>query len=121
MKEVPILVQAVGDVTVVDLRSASILDGMAIEEVGKSLFELVDEQARRKIVLDFSQVRLLSSMMLGVLVRLQKRAEGIKGRIVLCGLRPDLMKVFKITRLNKLFEFYKDENAALNSFDVYIG
>jgi len=120
MKDVQLLVQTVGDVTVVDLGSSSLLEGPAIEALGKRLFELVDEQARRKVIVDFSQVRLLSSMMLGVLVRLQKRAEGIKGRIVLCGLRPDLMKVFKITQLHKLFDFYKDENEALNSFDVYM-
>ena len=120
MKDVPLLVQTIADVTVVDQHSASILDGIAIEALGKHLFALVDEQARRKIVVDFSQVKLLSSMMLGVLVRLQKRAETINGRVVLCGLRPDLMKVFKITQLHKLFQFCKDENEAMNSFDVYM-
>ncbi|MHC4717143.1 MAG: STAS domain-containing protein [Planctomycetota bacterium] len=121
MKDVEMVVQTIGDVTVVDLTSSSILDGLTIQSVGEKLFELVDEQARRKIILDFSEVRLLSSMMLGVLVRLQRRVEGIKGRLVLCGLRPDLMRVFKITQLHKLFEFYRNENEALNSFDVYIG
>jgi len=120
MKDLQLLVQTIGDVTIVDLGSSSILDGIAIEALGRRLFELVDEQARRKIILDFSQVKLLSSMMLGVLVRLQKRADGIRGRVVLCGLRPELMRVFKITQLHKLFQFYKDENEALNSFDVYM-
>ncbi|KKL57020.1 hypothetical protein LCGC14_2239560, partial [marine sediment metagenome] len=80
----------------------------------------VDEQAQRKLLLDFSRVKFLSSAMLGVLISLQKRSAGIKGRVVICGLRPELHKVFKITRLDKLFDFYDNETEALGSFGVYL-
>jgi len=59
-------------------------------------------------------------MILGVLIRLRKRAEAIHGRVVICGLRPELHKVFKISKLDRLFDFYSNEEEALKSFDVYM-
>ena len=120
MAEAQLVVQTLGDVVVVDLGSTTVLDAPTIEAVGKRLYELVDKQAQRKIILDFSQVRFLSSMILGVLIRLRKRAEAIHGRVVICGLRPELHKVFKISKLDRLFEFYSNEEEALKSFDVYM-
>lgn len=119
MGEADLIVQNISGVTVANLGGSSILDGQTIESLSRKLFDLVDNQAHRKILLDFSQVKFLSSMMLGVLIRLQKRAAGINGRIAIYGLRPDLMKIFQITRLDKLFDFYDDEEKALNSFGVF--
>ena len=118
MTEVELVVQSIGDVVVVNLGSSAILDGITVEAVARRLFELVDQQARRKILLDFSQVKFLSSSMLGVLIRLQKRSGAIKGRVVICGLRPELHKVFKITRLDKVLEFADTEETALKMLNV---
>jgi anti-sigma B factor antagonist len=119
MTEVRLVVQKIGGVVVVTLGGSSILEAAAIDALGRRLFELVDEQAHRKILLDFTQVKFLSSTMLGVLIRLQKRLQAINGRLAIYGLRPELHKVFKITRLEKLFNFYDNEQDALNSFGTY--
>lgn len=113
-----LVVQNIGDVVVVNFGDTAILDGLTIDAITRSLLDLVDNQARRKILLDFSRVRFLSSSMLGVLIRLQKRIGAINGRLAILGLRPELHKVFKITRLDKLFNFYNDEQDALNSFNA---
>lgn len=114
-----LLVSQFQGVTVVNFRNTSILDGAAVEAIRKDLYALVDEQARRKLVLDFMEVKFLSSAMLGVLVDLHKRSRQIGGRIVTCGLRPELYKVCKIMNLDKLLEFAENEEKALNSFDVF--
>jgi len=119
MSELQLVVQNLGDVVVVNLSGPTILDGSTVDALGEELFKLVDEQARRKILLDFTRVKFLSSAILGVLIRLQKRVASIKGRMALLGLRPDLHKVFKISKLDRLFEFFDNEQDALNSFDVY--
>jgi anti-anti-sigma factor len=119
MTEARLLVQNIGGVAVVDLSDAAILDGPTIQAIAQRLYALVDEQAQRKIVLVFSQVKFLSSTMLGVLIAMRKKADGIKGRVAICGLRPELRKVFRITRTEKLFEFYDAEEPALNSYGVY--
>jgi anti-anti-sigma factor len=111
-----LLVQGIGDVTIVNFIDASILDMAHIQKVADELYSLVDEKDRRKIVLDFSAVRFLSSQMLGVLLTLQKKLQALKGKMAFCGIKPELKKVFQITALDKLFEFYPDETKALNAF-----
>ena len=111
-----LIISRVEDVTVVALRVPSLLEESAIAEIGKSLFAIVDEQACRKLVVDFRSVNALSSQMLGVLVSLYKKAAAIKGKVVLVGLRPGLMKVFQITSLDKIMHFAADESAAMREF-----
>ncbi len=116
MAEPQLLVQNIGGVTVVNFSVGAILDEPTIESLGKRLYALVDEQAQRKILLGLSQVRFLSSSLLGVLLNLRKKSQGIKGRLAIVGLRPKLREVFRISRTDKLFEFYEDEQEALHSF-----
>jgi anti-anti-sigma factor len=113
-----LFIHPVRDVTVVNLADASILDAQQVQQIGDELYELVDKQARRKIIIDFGKVRFLSSSALGVLITLRKKADQIKGKVVFCCLRDDLRKVFKITNLEKMFEFHDSEEKALGVFGV---
>lgn len=107
-------------VTVVNFRDSSILDGVALEAINRELTPLIDRQARRKIILDFSEVRFLSSSMIGVLINLHKKSLAIKGKIVICGLRDDLMKVFKMAGLDKMLTFAPGETEAMKCLDVFV-
>lgn len=115
----PLLIHQVQDATVVSFRTSAILDSSAIEAIARDLYALVDEQAVRKLVLDFESVNFLSSQALGMLITLKNKADAIKGRVVLCGMKDDLKKVFKIMKLTKMFSFYENEQRALASFDIY--
>ena len=119
MNEVQLVVQEIGGVTIANFGSSSILEAAVVDALGRQLLDLVENRARRKMLLDFSRVRFLSSTMLGVLLHMRKQLAAIKGRMVICGLRPELRRVFKISKLEKLFEFYDKEEQALNSFGVY--
>ena len=113
MAESGLIITRLFDVTTVTFRDTSILDGAVVEAIGKELYELVDSQALRKLTLDFTAVRFLSSSMLGVLIQLHKKSQAIKGRLVICGLKPELKKVFKIMRLEKVLQFADDEAEAM--------
>ena len=113
-----LVIQQFRDVTVVTVNDTALLDAISIHRLGKSLNELVDNRARKKIVLDFSSVKFLASSALGMLLTLRKKANAIGGRVVICGIRPELHKVFKITNLDKIFEFFDGEEEALNTFGV---
>jgi len=115
-----LLIQPIRDVTVVNFQDASILDTAVVDEIGRALYELVDGQARRKLILDFSNVKFLSSSALGVLITLKKKSSAIKGDVVLCSMRPELKKVFEITNLNKMFKFWENENKALGHFGISV-
>src|SRR4051794_14237695 len=55
------------DVTVVNFQNVSVLDSANIEALGRSLMELVEKQDTRKLILEFSAVRFMSSQALGIL------------------------------------------------------
>ncbi len=103
-------------VTIATLRIASLIDGALIENLGRELYALVDEQAILKLVVDFRAVGFLSSQMIGVLVSLHKKSQAIGGQVVLAGMRPNLKKIFEITKLTKVLTFAKDETAAMSMF-----
>ena len=114
-----LVVSQIQGVTLVSFRVASILDGAVVEAIADELYGLVDQQAQRKLVLDFTSVQFLSSSMLGVLIALHKKSKAIKGRVILCGLRPQLLKIFNIMKLQKVLEFADDEQEAFKSLDVF--
>ncbi len=113
-----LLIQTIREVTIVNFGDSSILDTLQVEQIGQELYALVDVKDRKKLLLDFSKVRFLSSSALGVLLTLQKKSAAIKGKLLLCGLRKELMNVFTISRLDRLFEFFEDEAAALASLGI---
>ena len=114
----PILVHAIKDVTIVDFNQAVIVDDAQITKIGRQLHDLVERQARKKIILDFSKTRSLSSSALSALITLRKKADEINGQVVICGLGKELKRAFKITNLHKLFTICKNEEKALARFGV---
>ncbi len=112
-------VHPIKHVTVANFQDSSLLDMASIQRIGDVLFPLIDRQNRREMILDFGPVEFMSSAALGVLLTLRQKMEKVNGRLVICGLRPELRKVFKLAAIDKLFEFYDTEEAALNSFGVH--
>ena len=109
-------VAEVGDVTVVRFVDRKILDESNIQDMGQELFQLVEEQKRNKILLNFTSVDFLSSAALGKLITLDKKVKSHGGKLKLSNIQPDIYEVFAITKLNKLFDIRDDEAAALVAF-----
>ena len=106
----------VGDVSVVRFVDRKILDEANIQELGQELFQLVEEQHRKNILLNFSSVEFLSSAALGKLITLDKKVKAHGGKLKLSNIRPEIYEVFVITKLNRLFEIKDDEAEALAAF-----
>ena len=104
------------DVTVVRFVDRKILDEANIQELGQELFQLVEADARPKLVLNFSDVEFLSSAALGKLITMDKKAKQRGSQIILTNIRPEIYEVFAITKLNKLFDIKDDEADALAVF-----
>ena len=109
-------VSEVGGVTVIRFVDRKILDEANIQELGKELFALVEEDNRKSLLLNFSNVEFLSSAALGKLITLDKKVKAHGGKLKLCNIRPEIYEVFAITKLNKLFDIREDEKAGLDSF-----
>jgi len=109
-------VSEVGDVTVVRFVDRKILDEANIQGLGQELFQLVEEENRGKLLLNFTTVEFLSSAALGKLITLDKKVKSHGGKLKLSNIRPEIYEVFAITKLNKLFDIREDESDALAAF-----
>ncbi len=109
-------VSEVGDVTVVRFVDRRILDEANIQEMGQELFQIVEEQGKKQLLLNFSGVEFLSSAALGKLITLDKRVKAHSGKLMLSNIRPEIYEVFKITRLNTTLDIKDDEADALAAF-----
>jgi anti-sigma B factor antagonist len=109
-------VEEIGDVTVINFIDRKILDEQNIQIIGEQLFGLVEQEGRRKLLLNFGNVEYLSSAALGKLITLNKKLQGAGGRLILCNIDPQIYEVFEITKLDKFFNIQKEEQAALQSF-----
>lgn len=109
-------VQERGDVTTAGFLDKKILDESNIEEIGRELFALVEKHPQIKLLVNFANVQYLSSAALGKLITLNKRVAEDNGKLVLCCIRPEIYEVFKITKLNRIFDICEDEATALTRF-----
>jgi anti-anti-sigma factor len=109
-------VSDVGEVAVVRFVDRKILDELNIQELGQELFQLVEEDNKTRLLLNFQQVEFLSSAALGKLITLDKKVKAHGGKMKLCNIRPEIYEVFAITKLNKLFDIKDDEADALAAF-----
>ena len=105
-----------GNVCIVELKDRKILEELQIRQIGDRLGEIVRAEPAPKLLIDFSSVEHLSSAALGVLITLNKRVAERQGRLVLANIHPQIFEVFKITRLNKLFNIQATTEDALNAF-----
>lgn len=103
-------------VILVEFADRKIIEELSISEIGDELSNLVDGQSGVKILLSFKNVGHLSSAALGMLITLNKKVTGQNGRLRLSDITPQIYEVFKITRLNKLFEIYDTAEQALAGF-----
>jgi anti-sigma B factor antagonist len=108
--------EAVGDVVVVGFVDKRILDEQNIQIIADQLFSLVDDEQRRKLLLNFGNVEYMSSAALGKLITLHKKLTGVRGKLILCGISPQIFEVFAITKLDKIFKIVKDYDTGLTSF-----
>ena len=108
-----LLVSESASVSVVKFSDRKIIDPEAIQQLGQELFDLVERDERRKIVLNFSSVEFLSSAALGKLITFDKKAKKLGAEIVLTNIAPEIFQVFSITNLDKLFSIKDCEADAL--------
>jgi len=105
------------DIHVVEFKDSKILDEINITEIGQALGDLVATRDRSKLLLDFANVDHLSSAALGMLINVNNRIKEQNGQLRLSSIRPQILEVFMITKLNRLFRIFPTRAEALASFE----
>lgn len=70
-------------------------------------------KAAWKLVVDATEVTILSSVALGMLVTLSKSAKAGGGAMAVCGLSEDLLGLLKMTRLDKMIRIAGKQDEAV--------
>jgi anti-anti-sigma factor len=95
---------------------ARILDEVTLEQVSNDLLEMLNKTTEERVILDFRNVKFMSSSFLGKLVQAHRKTVEFKVKLKLCSIDSEIRQVFKITKLDKLFEIEADEAAARAAF-----
>ena len=89
--------------TIVTFNDEIILDEEQIRKLQESLEPVIEKNKNNQMLMNFANVRFMTSAMLSLLVRVHKRISERGGQLRLCNLEPSLRKVFEITKLTKVF------------------
>ena len=99
-------VETAGDQTDVRFAGENIyFDEETTAAVRQQLFALLEKLPPGSLLLDFANVSFLTSNTLAMLLSLRKKWVGLGGQLFLKSLQPDVFEVFRVTRLDNVFEF----------------
>jgi len=98
------------DVVYVTLPAEPELGG-ELDKVSK----IASEKGGCNVVVDFSDVDIITSPNLSTLLKLRKQLDGNSGRLICCGVSAMTKGIFTITGLETVFEFVDNKSAALGA------
>ncbi|WP_285056453.1 STAS domain-containing protein [Pedobacter ginsengisoli] len=70
----------------------------------------------RKLIISFKQVEYLDSSFLGALVAILKALLPYNGKLILTDMNDDIVNLFQLTRLDKIFILHNDLENAVKEF-----
>jgi anti-sigma B factor antagonist len=100
----------------VDFIERNILDEANIQQIGAAIGAVVEASARPRILICFENVEHLSSAALGALITVNTKVKARDGQLRLSDIRPQILEVFRITRLDRLFEIHGTADEAMTTF-----
>jgi len=104
-----------GQTAVVAFKETSITDTETIAAVQKQIVDFIDANQPQSIVVDFENVKFFASQLLGMLLGVRAKLQQYDGRVVISAIDPRLHKIFNITNLDKIFDFFPDKDSAVSA------
>ncbi|MSR45233.1 MAG: STAS domain-containing protein [Phycisphaerales bacterium] len=100
----------------VEFVDRDILDEAAIRQISSELVRRIDAASAPFMLISFRGVEHLSSAALGTLITVNSLAKKRGGQLRLSDIKPSILEVFVITKLNKLFHISDTAERALEGF-----
>ena len=93
-----------------------IIDTNTVSEFEEKFLSALDEK-KFKLVVDLKDVDYISSAGWGIFVSELKRIRGEKGDLVLAGMNPDVLDIFKLLQFDSILKYFPNvESAVENGF-----
>lgn len=117
-EEIGLEITEEANTAIVAFKSASMSDVDGLARASDKIKEFIDKSKPQKLLFDFEGVKFFSSQVLGLLLDIRTRLEKHNGKVVISAINPQLHRVFKITNLDKVFEFFPDRQSAIKVLDT---
>jgi anti-sigma B factor antagonist len=112
-----IQVSEANGVQVIRFTDRQLFDERTVREVvDQILAALPNDGGPIRLILDFTDINLVSSTLLSKLILLQRRVATSGGKLRLCELSPIIQQVFRTANLDRLFSIDRDQRTAIDSF-----
>lgn len=105
--------EQLGEVTVLRVREKLLFGDDLADRLTSQLLRIVDEENKRKIILDFQRVKYISNSLLTQLLALDEKIRQHEGNLRICNLRREVQDQIKARRLLAQFDICIDEQTAL--------
>jgi len=92
------------DVTFVTFADERIVDEEQIRELKESFESVIERNQDKKLIINFVNVKFMTSALLGLLVSIHKKVCERDGQLQLRNMDANIRKIFEITRLTKIFD-----------------
>lgn len=109
-------VSRVGSTSVLTFNDEEILDITAAQSVGRQLQDLIQQDGITGLLIDFDSVRLVTSSMIGELLKARSQSIDSQVKFALCDLSTELQDLFNKLKLDKTFGIYPDQATGLKAF-----
>jgi anti-sigma B factor antagonist len=104
-------------VTVIRFQDNQLFDERTVREASDQIAAaLPNDGSPIRLVVDFSDVGLISSTFLSKLILLQRRIDQTRGKLRLCEMSQIIQQVFRTSNLDRLFKIDRDQRTAIDSF-----
>ena len=100
-------------VNIIELTLPQSLDSDEFDWLNTSLSDVLSAQPGTRWVLDLTGLSYMGSSALGLMVNLRQRVKSNGGHLVLCGLSPRLLEIFRACCMEKLFDICKTREDAI--------
>ncbi|MCQ8103531.1 STAS domain-containing protein [Methylomonas sp. SURF-2] len=90
------------------------IDAHNSAELKEYLLEII-ESGENQLIVQLKQVRFIDSSGLGALLFGHKQLAAKSGRFMLANIQPQVLSMFELTRLTRVFEIYADINEVLSN------
>lgn len=106
-------IHRIGDVMVAEFWDCLRLDPAPVRELKQQFENHLHGNGKADLVIDLSGVGFAGSASLGGFLGLRKLAQPKGGRVVFCNVEPNVLEVFRVSKLEPLFLFAPDRESAL--------
>jgi anti-sigma B factor antagonist len=114
MAEFNVNLRGVGPVSVIDVKGY--LDAHTAPEL-ENVFNKLLDQRQYKVVVNFDELKYISSAGLGVFMAYVETMRENQGDIKFSNMKENVYNIFDLLGFPILYEFFKEENEALQKFN----